>query len=195
MRVETITRTLYQFDELSDKAKENARDWYRNLIDSNDYDSVIDDAKAIAKLMGIEITNIYWSGFSSQGDGACFEGTYQYKKGSVKAVKEYAPKDEKLHSIVESLFNIQKRNGYGLQAKVFQFGRYYHSNCVRIEVEREKFGFSNKDENELKETLKDYMNWIYKQLDEENDYLYSAEHIDDTIRANEYEFTENGKKA
>ena len=27
--IETTTRTLYKFDELSDEAKEKARDWYR----------------------------------------------------------------------------------------------------------------------------------------------------------------------
>ncbi len=29
MRIETTTRTLYTFDELSDSAKERAREWYR----------------------------------------------------------------------------------------------------------------------------------------------------------------------
>lgn len=30
MRTETTTRTIYQFEELNDKAKEQARNWWRN---------------------------------------------------------------------------------------------------------------------------------------------------------------------
>ena len=50
-------------------------------------------------------------------------------------------------------------------------------------------------DNTLAELLRDFMNWIYQQLENEHDYLLSDEYVDDTIRANEYEFTENGKRA
>ena len=41
--------------------------------------------------------------------------------------------------------------------------------------------------------LKDFAKWIYTRLDTEWDYAMSDEQIDDSIRANEYEFTEGGK--
>ena len=43
-----IEKTLYQFAELSDEAKEKAREWYRSTADSNDLDSVIEDFARIA---------------------------------------------------------------------------------------------------------------------------------------------------
>jgi hypothetical protein len=74
--------TVYQFDELSDEAKEKAREWYRqgNVTTRFWSECTIDDAKEIGKLLGMDIDNIYFSGFWSQGDGACFEGkTGKYK--------------------------------------------------------------------------------------------------------------------
>lgn len=195
MRIETITRELYQFNELSDEAKEKAREWFREGLyyDSFEFDHVIDDAKEIAALMGIDIYNVYYSGFSSQGDGACFEGDYQYKKGSVKAVKDYAPMDKELHQIAETLQGIQKRAFYQLTASVKHRGHYSHSGCTSIGVEYYGDMYKEvKEEDGLIEALRDYMVWIYRQLDKQNDYINSNEYIDEAITVNEYEFTSEG---
>lgn len=209
MRIETITRKLFQFDELSDEAKEKAREWYRNAS-QGDFDAfqtefVIKDAKAIGALMGIEVDKIFYSGFWSQGDGACFEGSYSYKKGSVKAVKAYAPQDKELHRIAEALAEVQKRNGYKLEASVKQRGHYYHSGCTEIDVtkgEEELCGhyesgryFPEEAEGEVRDALRSFMDWIYKSLESEYEYQNSDEVVDETIRINEYEFTEEGRRA
>lgn len=53
MRTETIVRTLYQFDELSEQAKEKAREWYREgALDYEWYDCIYDDAARV----GLKIT-------------------------------------------------------------------------------------------------------------------------------------------
>jgi hypothetical protein len=204
MRQETIVRELLQFDELSEAAKEKARDWYREGLynDSFEFEHVIDDAKTIGELMGIDIDKVYYTGFCSQGDGACFEGSYSYKKGSVKAVKEFAPLDTELHRIAIDLQAIQRRNFYQLTANVKQSGRGYHSNCTLVEVwkndaqQNYAHDYASDDvELEVKELLKDYMNWIYKQLDKQNDYISSNEYIDEGIICNNYEFLESGRRA
>lgn len=200
MRIETVSRELYTFEELSEAAKENARDWYREglYMDNFEFECVTDDAKEIAALMGIDIDNIYWSGFASQGDGACFEGTYAYKKGSVKAVKEYAPLDEELHRIVKALAAVQKKSFYKLEATVKQSGRYYHAYSTDVEVYHNEDRYHRdigEAEDEIKEALRDFMDWIYKQLDSQNDYINSNEYIDENIIANEYEFTQDGRRA
>ena len=76
MRIETTTQNVYTFNELSDTAKESARDWYRSDPFPDWHEFVIDGAKEVGALLGIEIDNIWFSGFSSQGDGACFTGSY-----------------------------------------------------------------------------------------------------------------------
>ena len=204
MRV--VETKVYTFDELSDKAKEKAREWYRENDDFSFYaECIIDDAKTIGALMGIDIDKIYFSGFYSQGDGACFEGSYSYKKGSLKAVKSYAPLDIELHKIAGALAKLQKQHFYRLSASVKHRGHYYHEQCTEIDVLRNcEYMFSTSDSYvrgsdsdgaALVILLRDFMQWIYRQLEKEYEYLNSNEVVDENIIANEYEFTEEGERS
>lgn len=202
---------LYQYDELSDKAKAWAVEAARvNAVDDDWwYEVVFDDVVEVAGLMGIEIEqravkfkdkvvghkpSIFFSGFSSQGDGACFEGHYSYRKGSVKAVMGYAPKDEALHRIVKELYALQKKNGYGLTATVKHQGNYSHEYCTIIDVYRTDSGdYADLDTgNAIAEILRDLMKWIYRQLRTEYEYQTSDEAVIEDIKGNEYEFTSEG---
>jgi len=81
MKTVTETYNVYSFDELSDKAKNKAmEDYAANLGFSFYAECIIEDAKTIGELMGIDIDNVYYSGFYSQGDGAMFTGGYGYKR-------------------------------------------------------------------------------------------------------------------
>ena len=196
MRTQTIE--IYQFDELSENAQEKAMEWYRDGgFDYEWYDHVFEDAKTIGALMGIKIDNIYFTGgFSYQGDGACFEGSYYYKKGSVKAVKDYAPVDKELHRIALELSKLQRPNFYGLTAHIKHTGRYPHEYCTSIDVYNESeigdYYVNDNTNDALSDLLRDFMRWIYKQLNAEYDYLNSDESVSETIRVNEYEFTTEG---
>ena len=56
---------LYQFSELSDKAKQKALEWGRDLnVDHEWYDHAYDDIKAIGEIFGVDIENIYFSSFN-----------------------------------------------------------------------------------------------------------------------------------
>lgn len=57
MRTITTQKTLYQFDELSDAAKEKARDWYREgVFDYDWWDFFYEDAENIGlKIEGFDI--------------------------------------------------------------------------------------------------------------------------------------------
>ena len=194
----TACKTVFKFDELSDEAKERAIEkWNENGPDYEWWDFVYEDAKNIGALMGIEITNIYFSGFWSQGDGACFEGSYQYKKGSVKAVKDYAPVDEELHKIARGLRQVQARNFYGLSASVKQRGHYSHEFCTEIDVadnrDNAPWQVSDEVQEAIADLLRDLMRWIYRTLEKEYEYMTSAEVVGETLRINEYEFLENGR--
>ena len=199
------TYKVYGFDELPKEVQEKAIERFRESnLDYDWWDASYDDFSRIAEILGIDLKTkevklmnggirkepaIYFSGFYSQGDGACFEGTYQYAKGSVKKMKAYAPNDEELHRIAQGLYEIQKKYQYRLTASVKHSGHYYHSGCTHIEVDL----CFPKDEESLKELLRDFMKWIYHTLEKEYSYLQSDEQIVETIKANEYEFTEDGK--
>ena len=44
------------------------------------------------------------------------------------------------------------------------------------------------------EALRDLARWLYRQLEREFDHLSSDEAVDETIVANDYTFTESGRR-
>lgn len=210
----TIETTVFRFEELSDRAKERARDWWRNASAGDEFyaESVIEDAATVADLLGINLRQrpvrlmnggtryepaISYSGFSSQGDGACFECDYSYKPGSVAAILAYAPQDVLLHAIARDLATVQKTAFYSLAAMSKHTGRYSHEYSMTVDVEdtRENRYPTAEQEEAVTEALRDFARWIYRQLEKEWEYVNSNEAVDETILANEYEFTEEGNRA
>lgn len=210
----TVEIKLYQFNELDDSGKNKAREWYRNGLEF-DPDFVIDDFEQIGKIFGIEFDyqsvplmgggtrkkpKIYYSGFYSQGDGACFEGTYSYKPDACEKVREYAPKDLELIRITDKLNETQAKYNNTLTAGIIHRGRYSHEHSVEINVEYDNpdddptIELTNEDEETICELMRDLMRWLYDRLEAEYQYQNSNEVVDENIIANEYEFTENGER-
>ena len=196
---------IYTFDELSESAKEKAREWYRDgQLDYDWWEFVYDDADKIASIIGIDIDRkgkntpaIYFSGFWSQGDGACFEGSYRYKKGWRSALlHEFGPGDtlNELLSIGQSLQEIQSKQFYKLEATCRHSGHYQHSGCMSVDVEHaeDRYRDIGDAEDEIRDQLRLFADWIYDRLKQEHDWLTSDEQVDEAIRANEYTFNEDG---
>lgn len=199
-----ITVKAYEFHELSDKAKEAAREWYRTwAFEDKWWDAVYDDARVCASKMGIDIDSIYFRGFSLQGDGACFVGRFEGKTDAEAAIKEYAPKDEWLQKIAVRLSKLSLKYPK-LSAKVRQFNSHYsHSYTIELEgacyvITKDEDEFDEElpatDEEELLSCFRSFSDWIYEQLKEEWDYLNSDEQIDEAIEGNEYLFTAAGSR-
>lgn len=209
-----IETTAYEFSELSDSAKKKARDWYRERDYDHDLDHCYDDFITCGGVLGIEFDthqiplmggksrtapSIYWSGFSSQGDGACFEGTWKLRKESIEEIRAHAPEDKTLHGIAERLWPMLFGAEDNLWASVKHTGRYYHENSVEITmgdgdcdyVENDLIDQASLDQ--IEEAIRDFCRWMYRQLEAENDYRYSDECVDESIEANEYLFDEDGE--
>jgi len=195
IKMETRTYTVYDFEELSESAKENALNHVRELILTDGFwsECIIEDAKQIGELIGIDITNVYFSGFSCQGDGAMFEGRYRYKIGALKAIKEYAPNDETLHNIAAALQEIQKDFFYSLDVDIKHSGHYYHEHCTVFTIEDKDGMYVSEKAEQIIPILKDFMRWIYKSLEAQHDFVTSEESIKERIEDNLYMFTESGK--
>ena len=189
----TIETTVYKFDELSDAAKQKALNAWRDLGNFDD-ECTIDYCKEAAKMFGLGIDKIYYSGFSSQGDGACFEGRYKYKAGALAAVKKDWPKWTALHGIVERLEAVQKRNFYRLTTVIKHSGHYYHSGCMLIDVEDSENQYRDlKDaEDSVIDELRDFADLIYAMLSDEYDYTQSDAYVTENIQGNGVEFTVDG---
>ena len=204
--------TVYTIDELSDAAKENARVWYReSCLDFEWYDFVYEDFGRICGILGVTLQTsplplhggstldkprIFHSGFSSQGDGASYEGRWSHATGARKAIREYAPQDEELHRIADALQAIQRRNFHQLHATIRQRGRYCHEYSMEIEVERDsptRQPLTDDAEDAVTEAMRDLARWLYRQLRQEYEHLTSDEAIDETLAANRWSFTASGE--
>jgi len=210
---EVIETTVYRLAELSDEAKDKARAWYREGgFDHEWYDAVYEDFQQIAEILGIDFKTrtarlmgggsrqeprIFFSGFWSQGDGACFGGSYSYRKNASTAIRAFAPQDTTLHDIADALQSVQRRNFYQLRAEATHRGHYYHEYCMAISVTRDSPTWQDMTadaEDIVIEALRDLARWLYRQLEREYEYLTSDEAVDESIIANDYTFTGSGRR-
>lgn len=210
---EIIETIVYRFDELSDSAKENARAWYRKVgFDHDWFEFVYQDFERVGEILGLRLKTrvirlygggarqepcIWFRGFWSQGDGACFETFYSYRKNAPRRIREYAPQDAELHRIADVLRAIQRRNFYQLSAETSHRGRYYHEYSMAVSVERDSPTYQDMTadvEDCVSEALRDLARWLYRQLEREYEHLTSDAAVDEAVIANEYTFTETGRR-
>ena len=210
---EVIETTVYRLAELSDEAKDKARAWYCEGGFGYDWnDAVYEDFQQIAEILGIDFKTrsvrvmgggsrqkpcIFFSGFWSQGDGACFEGYHSYRKNASAEIRTHAPQDTTLHGIADALQSVQRRNFYQLRAEATHRGRYHHEYCMAISVDRDSPTYQDMTadaEDIVIEALRDLARWLYRQLEREHEYLTSDEAVDESIIANDYTFTASGRR-
>lgn len=166
------------------------------------WDSVYETFKEDMKEHGIDVDKMYFSGFWSQGDGACFEGK----------VEDWGLFLKKLEYDNPTLTRHAKDYW---SFKVDHSGHYYHENCTNFNGDLPMpDGYDNDEfirmfspyegefksqawlavltdgvhadfESLFKDTFKDHMRTLYRTLQEEYDYLTSDEAVQETVIAND----------
>jgi len=203
-----IETTVFTFDELTDAAKECAREWYREgNLDYDWWDCTYDDFSTICEILGVELAThsvrlmgggtrqkpcIQFRGFWSQGDGVSFEGRLSYAKSCLARIKAYAPKDAELHDIAARLTTIQRRNFYQLYVIITQRGHYCHENTMQFDVRRDDAEATTDAEDIITDAMRDLARWLYARLETEYEFLNSDGVVEESITANAYTFTCNG---
>lgn len=176
-------------------------DKYRDVLVCHDdwYESVYEHFKEMMSAIGIRVDKIYFSGFWSQGDGACFEGEIEYWG---KYLLHLGYDSLILHSVARDYWNM----------KWSHRGRYYHEQSVFFEDElwRPHNPFDEEEEplrhdtwanilgsfdllqltEEMKENLRGHMRSLYRTLEEEYDHLTSDETVSAWMQDNYIELTE-----
>ena len=209
--------TVYTFAELSKSAKEKAREWMRNS-EAEDFQPEMEQFETAAKILGItfatntrkrsngktwEELDIAYSGFSSQGDGASFTGSYQFAPGCSEAIRKEFGTDTKLATIADELSALWVRLilKYGTPARTFEAkitrhsSQYSHANTMDASIyDSEGEELDTETWEEFRDLMCDFANWIYRSLEADYNYRLSDEAIDKTIEANEYEFDEDGER-
>lgn len=168
-----IRTTIYTFDELSDKAKEKARDWYREGALGYDWwDTTYEDAETI----GLKISEFDL-------------GRASYVKASFMASAE-----ETAHKI---------ETEHGETCETYQDAKnYLKARNEMIDTAEKDENGDFKDEYVLDENLDELDSEFLKtlcedyriMLEHQMEYLLSDENADETIRLNEYTFTIDGKR-
>jgi hypothetical protein len=158
--------TYYKFDELSDEAKERARDWFRQSIDDW-WDVVYEDAKEI----GLKIESFDLNRREIDG-------------GLTKTTAETISLILNNHGDQCDTYKVAKR----YQARVLRQAVIDKLDESVDEDQEEDYDLRNEFRREL---LKAYL----VMLDTEYDWQHSDECIDENIEANDYEFTEDGESA
>jgi hypothetical protein len=216
--IEIKDKTEFKFSELSNSAKETARDVHRyDDIQDDWWDYIYEDAVRMGGMLGIEISktwhapnnpsrkgyetiDISFSGFGCQGDGASFEGNYRYAPEVIANVVSETT-DEELLRIAQELTLLQlTRRLQGLEsfsATIRTSGNYSHSGTMNIEVnsedeDNEHINVSEDLGDNVTQLMRDFADWIYKHLEAEHDYLTSDEYVDERLNEGDDLFDEDG---
>jgi hypothetical protein len=200
------------YDELTPEAQEKARDWFRTVDAGDNYfaESIVEDFVTVATACGFSLQSrhsrrefdaVYWSGFSAQGDGASFDGTWAAHRVNVAAViadrpvtftdsegkQQECPHNKRLRPILDGFAALAAEypDAHGSVAASHR----YHSLTTDLDVDSEEGAAT------FKELSNDLTHWLYRTLEAEYEYQTSDEQVAETIRANEYEFTAEGERA
>ena len=188
--------------DISDELLEKYRHFNVEHIDWWDY--IYDNFKERMSEQGILVTDIYFSGFWSQGDGACFEG---WIENTPLFLEKHCKPDE--YPLIRKLV----ASGGACSIKSEHRGHYYHENCTHFSVTVDELRcvlpmptefheqiveewdkmleYELQDfEKESVEIFKRYMKELYRELEKEYDYLTSDEAVKESIIANDLSETE-----
>jgi hypothetical protein len=182
--------TLYQFKELSKEAQAKALETYRDInTDYEWYDYIFEEWKEKLKKLGYEDAEILFSGFGSQGDGACFTAEVYLK---------HWLKKHKLEKKYKKLF----QEADDVKITIKHSWRYSYSSST--DVDYEWYGDAERLTDKLEDNILEVIELIkeereklgdkiYKELDDTYYNLIGDEAIADTLEVNEYDFTDDGK--
>lgn len=197
-----------RFDALPGHVKERYLDRHRDInVDHLWWSDVYAQFTADMKDVGIAVDRMFFSGFCSQGDGACFEG-------SVCKWARFLP----TLGINDPV--LVDHAAFHFKFSSTHFGHYYHENCVsfgadlplpsnpadededdyfvntygpvpqddvRDAVFMECLRRYNADslEERFGEAFKDHMRDLYRRLEEEHDFRTSDEQVLEALEAND----------
>jgi hypothetical protein len=195
MRIATKQYNVYSIEDVkNDEAlKEKVLDKYHdiNVVFDGWYVGVYEDWIEDLKNYGFEDVKIYFSGFWSQGDGACFIS----KDINLTLLAEKLNFSTREINIIKAL----QEQGY-IYSELTHNSQYYHeySTCFVIYDGYTRATWKRilkivaRLESAIKNLIIRLSKGIYRDLQKEYEYLTSENAILETLEINDYEFTEDG---
>lgn len=211
--MKTIQLNLYGLEELDEKARQKALQEFQDLnIDYDWWDFAYNDFISICSYIGITVdkNSIHFEGFYSQGDGCSFDSDVDLSKlwagMGTSNWQEYAPNVDfpfTLTTTDSRVMNLINRNKVDMNARIIARQRCYG---VVVDLGVYPVSESVKNHDMIYGELDGLEKWfdgiaqilnryLYKSLQQEYEYQTSNEAIAETIEANDYLFTADGKSA
>jgi len=189
MRVITQQTEVFKFEELEDSVKTKVIDKFRDFnLDHTWWEFCEENIKNDLEKIGLRLDKAYFSGFCSQGDGACLEVTLMDYEKLIPKLKE---RGVPMREIV-----LARKLGLSFDTK--HSGHYYHENSLRYNIDADYYPHKRHEKtwNDLEDTVKELVQDLsrdyYRTLEKEYEYLTSDEMIKESLEANEYEFKKDG---
>ena len=207
MRTVTKEFTVYSVDdvltmpELKEKVLENYRDFNVDFDDWHDF--TLDNWKEKLESCGFYQPEINYSGFWNQGDGASFTCYRVDIPVFLEKFSDEIDLTEKQKKLLLALLKDYYVFGFDVKRRTHH---YCHENTVYVDSEDCLYNFTGynrlytflesamqKIENAIAEKVIEFSCQIYRELEKEYYYLTSEEAVFESLRCNDYEFTEDGK--
>lgn len=173
-----ITKTVYKFEELSDRAKERARDWYRDGLEYHWADDNIDSLREWADWFYVKIRSYSLGGSDNRYQQVKFELNIDDNVAGLRGVRLW--KWFQNQCVLPDLSGTYPFTGYCFDE-------------VLLDPIRD---FLNRPwDTDYEELMQDCIDKFTKSYANDVDHQYSDEAVDESIILNEYEFDENGNIA
>jgi len=189
-----VSLKIYTVDELDEKVRNAVIEEYRDILTDDDWwEPIYEGFREDMEALGLE-GELYFSGFWSQGDGACFVSDTVDTDLLVRKLYESGhdiPEDALLYSgdysirisKVDESFANQYSHEYTIEAVITNEGDRIPTTDI------------TKLENVLTEWIRSECKLVYKNLEKFYEELVTDEAVLETIRENEWMFTESGLNA
>lgn len=166
-------KTVYTFEELSESAKDKARDWYRQGFEYSWSEENHDSLKAFADEFGLSNIKFEYGGYSTYCTATINDDDIAQLSGV------------RLWKYLNNNHDMDK-----LTAGDCPFTGY----CMDESLMDHMREFMQKpDSRDYEDLIADCLSKWAHDCEADFEYQYSDESIDESITINEYEFTENGE--
>lgn len=174
----------YTFAELGPKAQDKALEhWARSEGETFDGTDGDDCYKAVGAALGFTVGGIYWSGFWSQDDGACFVGTWNAgdARKAVEKMRDVLTSQDVAKMAVEAArlskivadwteANPDEANGDERLYYIRHSGNYSHEYTMRAESSDYATSAAPDLTEDILKLARAYARWIYRTLEADYDY-------------------------
>lgn len=181
--------TVYRFDELEPEVRAKVLDRHRYdyLQGHSWWEHTYEDAKRMGKILGLDIDAIHFDDYD-----AGFNSSYTFNPGAVAQIGASAPQDEELHRLAIELTGLNMlcfiEHGAAISATTTE-------RSCRTSVEAwavvDDTGLARELEGPntaaFFKLMRDFSDWIHKQLKSEEKYLTSDECIKERLMGEEFD--------